>query len=85
MEYNDEQILNIKDYEIMAKAYASEFKKRGFMVVQVDEEENNELIEKIFEKLVKIKSHLLMLFVTNLKYMCYNKVRGENYVGNAIR
>lgn len=61
MEYNDEQVLSINDYEIMAKAYASELKKRGFMVVQVDSGETKELAENLFEKLLKIKSLLFSL------------------------
>lgn len=61
MEYNDEQILNVEEYEIMAKAYASELKKRGFMLVQVDNEKISELISTIFEQIIKIKSYLFML------------------------
>ena len=61
MEYNDEKILSINDYEIMAKAYANELKKRGFMVVQVDAEKNQELVEKVLLQMGIIKSHLFML------------------------
>ena len=61
MEYNDEKILSINDYEIIAKAYANELKKRGFMVVQVDAERNQELVEKVLLQMGIIKSHLFML------------------------
>lgn len=61
MEYNDNPILNINEYEIMAKAYASELKKRGFMIVQIDSDESKQLIEKAFELMLTIKSQLFAL------------------------
>lgn len=61
MEYNDEQILNSSAYELMARAYASAMKEKGFMFVQVDNEKNRELIEDTFASLGKIKSCLFFL------------------------
>ncbi len=61
MEYNDDQILSISEYEIMAKEYSNELKKRGFRLVQVDGNETRELIDNIFQDLFKIKSYLFML------------------------
>lgn len=61
MEYNDEKLLNIDDYELMAKAYASELKKRGLMVVHIDSDKNRELIDQIFNLMLDIKSHLFFL------------------------
>lgn len=75
MEYNDEQLMTINDYEMMAKAYASELKKRGFMVVRIDEERNFELIQYIFVDLIKIKSQLFMLggFLNTSKFYSLNE------------
>jgi len=74
MEYNDEQLLNINDYEIMAKAYANELKKRGFMVVQIDSEQSHMLANTIFEKMLQIKSKLFLLggFLNTGKFYSLN-------------
>lgn len=61
MNYNDEQILNLEQYEEMAKAYASSMKSRGFIVVQVDSEELLKLIEDTFDLLAEIKNCLFIL------------------------
>ena len=75
MKYNDEQVLSINDYEIMAKAYANQLKKRGFMVVQIDTSETQELAEKIFDNLLKIKSLLFSLggFLNTSKFYSLNE------------
>lgn len=75
MEYNDEQILNVNDYELMAKAYASELKKRGFMVVQIDSQQNQELVKETFEKFLLVKSHLFILggFLNTGKFYSLNE------------
>ena len=74
MEYNDEQLLNINDYEVMAKAYANELKKRGFMVVQIDSEQSHMLANTIFEKMLQIKSKLFLLggFLNTGKFYSLN-------------
>lgn len=61
MEYNDEQLLSCSNYEIMARAYANAMKEKGFMLVQVDNEKNRELIDDTFETLSRIKSCLFFL------------------------
>ncbi len=61
MNYNDEQLLNISDYEVMAKAYQNALKQKGFMIVQVDNEKNKQLIIDTFDCLSKIKSCLFKM------------------------
>lgn len=75
MEYNDEQLLSVENYQLMAKAYSNELKKRGFTVVQVDNEETNTLAQEIFDQLINIKSILLMLggFLNTGKFYSLNE------------
>lgn len=61
MEYNDEQLLSISQYETMAKAYSQKLKEKGFFFVQIDASENNALACEIFELLLKLKSSLFHL------------------------
>lgn len=61
MEYNDEQMLKISDYEIMARAYSDTLKKQGFMIVQIDNEETSALVDETLNDISKIKSSLFML------------------------
>ena len=61
MEYCDEQILNIEEYEKIAKAYANALKNKGFMIVKATEEDNSALISEIFEQLYSIKALLFSL------------------------
>lgn len=61
MQYNDDVILNIEDYEKMAKAYASALKSHGFMIVQVEDSEVKELYREVFDSLYKIKACLFAL------------------------
>ena len=61
MQYDDNQLLSISEYEAMAKAYASELKKRGFMVVQINDELNSQLLQQVFDDLLQIKSFLFSL------------------------
>lgn len=61
MEYNDEKLLNIEEYEIMAKAYNSALKSKGFMIIQIDNEKNKQLIYETFEVLSKIRCCLFKL------------------------
>ena len=61
MEYNDEPILSLHDYEIMAKEYTSSLKNKGFIFVQVDNEEMNQLVEETFNYMSKSKSCLFMM------------------------
>ena len=61
MEYNDEQILSVEDYEVMAKAYASTMKSKGFIFVQVDSSEVKALIEETFDYLAEIKNCLFIM------------------------
>ena len=61
MKYNDEQILNIEEYELMAKAYANELKKQGFRIVRIDNDQTLQLAIEIFELMASIKSMLFSL------------------------
>ncbi len=61
MEYNDEKLLSIDEYEIMAKAYSAHLKDKGFIFVQVDGRENEQLICDTYELFCRIKSSLLFL------------------------
>lgn len=61
MKYNDEQILSVEDYEVMAKAYASTMKSKGFIFVQVDSSEVKALIEETFDYLAEIKNCLFIM------------------------
>lgn len=61
MEYNDEPILSLQDYELMAREYASALHKRGFFFVQVDDEQTNAMVEEAFQVLAEIKACLFNL------------------------
>lgn len=61
MNYSDDMILSTENYEHMAKAYANAMKQKGYMIVQVDNEKNRELILQTFDLLSKIKSCLFRL------------------------
>ena len=61
MEYNDEPILSLQDYELMAREYASALHKRGFIFVQVDDEQTNAMVEEAFQVLAEIKACLFNL------------------------
>lgn len=61
MNYNDEMLLNINEYELMAKAYANALKQKGFIIVQVNNEKNQELILQTLELLANIKVCLFRL------------------------
>ena len=61
MEYNDEQILSVEDYEVMAKAYASTMKGKGFIFIQVDSSVVKALIEETFDFLAEIKTCLFIM------------------------
>lgn len=61
MEYNDEQILSVEDYEVMAKAYASTMKSKGFIFIQVDSSVVKALIEETFDFLAEIKTCLFIM------------------------
>ncbi len=74
MEYNDEQILNVSAYELMAKEYATMLKKRGFMLVQVGDEDGV-LAGEVFSFLLKAKSLLFALggFLNTSKFYSLNE------------
>ena len=61
MLYNDEKLLTIEEYEVMAKAYNQSLKDRGFIFVQIDGRDNEDLAIEIFEIFSKIKSLLFHL------------------------
>ena len=61
MNYNDEKLLSIDEYEVMAKAYSAHLRDKGFIFIQVDSEENNELIAEVNELFAQIKSSLFFL------------------------
>lgn len=55
MEYNDEQILNNNEYELLAKAYSDFLLTKGFKIIKIDNEKNAQLINDILLDLSKIK------------------------------
>lgn len=61
MQYNDDRILDIADYEEMAKAYAKALKSQGFKIVQIESELLNEIVDDVFKNMIKIKSCLFSL------------------------
>ncbi len=61
MNYNDDKILSIEEYEAMAKAYSDALKEKGFMFVKIDNRKNEELIDNIFSQLAKIKTNLFYM------------------------
>ncbi len=61
MEYNDEQILNLQDYEKMAKAYADTLKNKGFIFVKVNDEKEAVLLDEILDCMSQIKSCLFIM------------------------
>ncbi len=73
--YNDEQLLSINDYENLAKAYSSALKSKGFMIVQVDNEENRILLNEVFNNIYNIKSYLFCLggFLNTSKFYSLNE------------
>lgn len=75
MNYNDEQLLNISDYEIMAKAYSSALKSRGFMIVQIDNDEYKTTLREIFAQLFAIRALLFTLggFLNTSRFYSLNE------------
>lgn len=61
MEYNDEPILSINEYENMAKAYNEGMKERGFIFVRVDREMNEQMVEEMFDLFFKINRCLFLM------------------------
>lgn len=61
MEYNDEKLLSLEEYEIMAKEYSKSLKSGGFVFVKVDESACDILVSEIFDLLNKISSSLRVL------------------------
>ena len=61
MKYDDEKLLSIEEYEVMAKAYSQALKDKGFIFVQIDGRDNEEIIAETFNLLIKIKSLLFHL------------------------
>lgn len=61
MRYEDDRLLSLDEYAVMAKAYSDGLKKQGFMFIQVDARENDELVNEIFEIFTQIASLLKYL------------------------
>lgn len=61
MNYKDDVILTIEQYENIAKKYSESLKKNGFKIIKVDNEKNKELINQILSLMSKIKSSLFRL------------------------
>ena len=61
MDYKDDVILTIEQYENIAKKYNESLKKNGFKIIKVDNEKNKELINQILSLMSKIKSSLFRL------------------------
>lgn len=75
MEYNDEQLLDIAGFENMAKAYSAALKNRGFMIVQIDNDNYLETLTSVLEELYIIKNNLFMLggFLNTSKFYSLNE------------
>ncbi len=73
MEYNDDQILSLQDYEKIAKAYAKGV--RNFKIISLDNEETSKMILPIFELLYSIKASLFALggFLGTSKFYSLNE------------
>lgn len=71
----DDKLLNVDEYERIAKAYSSALKNRGFMIVQISDEENQKLLQEVFAQLFTIKSHLFALggFLSTSKFYSLNE------------
>ncbi|MBO5394647.1 MAG: hypothetical protein J6A28_01930 [Clostridia bacterium] len=61
MEYNDEKMLSISEYEAFAKAYSENLKAKGFRIVNLNARLSEEQVSSIFQKLFYIKSLLFNL------------------------
>lgn len=61
MEYNDEKLLSISEYETMAKAYSQKLKENGFVFVEIDARNNDALICECFDLFLKLRSSLFFL------------------------
>lgn len=61
MEYNDEKLLSVSEYETMAKAYSKNLRDKGFIFVQVDSEQNEAMLHEIFVNFLQLKSSLFFL------------------------
>ena len=75
MDYFDEKLLTTEQYEQIAKAYSKAMKQKGYMIIQVDNEKNRELIIQTFEILAKIRSCLFRLggFLNTSKMFSLNE------------
>ena len=61
MNYNDEQLLSISQYEAFAKAYAQTLREKGFKIINLADGLTEEEVNDIFEKLFTIKSLLFSM------------------------
>ena len=61
MEYDDEKLLNIEGYELMAKAYSTFLKEKGFIIVKIDDKDVKQLVDKTMNLLSQIKVCLFRL------------------------
>lgn len=61
MNYNDENVLSVEEYELIAKAYADALKEKGLKIIHINNELAPNIIEEIFNKLTEIKSLLFAL------------------------
>ncbi len=66
MEYNDEKLLGVDEYAVMAQEYMAALKRRGFVFVQLDDVASDMVVDAtltddIFDCLGKIRSCLLFL------------------------
>ncbi|MBE7074134.1 MAG: hypothetical protein E7379_03485 [Clostridiales bacterium] len=60
MNFIDDKLLSIKEYEVMAKAYADALQKNGFKIINAQEIDEN-LLNDTFSTFAEIKSLLLAL------------------------
>ena len=75
MNYNDEQLLSIENYQQLAKAYSDALSKKGLKIISIEDNPDPMMIESIFTHLGEIKTHLLCLggFLGTSKFYSLNE------------
>ncbi len=61
MEYNDEKLLNLDEYAVMAKAYSTALKSKGYVFLQIDTLACDILVSDTFELFCNIQTSLNLL------------------------
>ena len=56
MEYNDEMLPTMKNFEEMARAYNFSLKQKGFVFISLEEEGKNLLVDEVFDLLFRLRA-----------------------------